>query len=149
MKKILFLFLTILVGLVLTSCSQQKEGNNVPQIIDVKLSILPEKGEVNQPVTFKVLVTQGSEKVDDADEVLFEIWRSKDSKHEQIKVKHQKNGIYQLEKSFKQEGTYYVISHVTARGMHTMPKKEFSIGKPSEPEGSDQSMNGMNMKDKK
>ena len=33
------------------------------------------------------------------------------------------------------EGTYYIYAHVTAEKMHNMPKKEFVIGQPSEPEG--------------
>ena len=59
---------------------------------------------------------------------------SKADKHEKVEIKHTENGIYRLEKSFPQEGTYYIISHVTARDMHNMPKKEFTIGTPSEPE---------------
>ena len=72
--------------------------------------------------------------MEDADKVTFEIWRSKDEKHEKIDVTHAEDGIYRLEKSFQQEGTYYIISHVTARDMHNMPKKEFIIGTASEPE---------------
>lgn len=149
MKKIAVLFLFLLLLFVLASCNQAKQSNNSLQILDVKLSISPVKGEVNKPITFKAKVTQGKENVNDADEVKFEIWRSKDPKHVSTIIKHAKNGAYQLEKSFTQEGTYYIISHVTARGMHTMPKKEFIIGKPSAPEDSTQSMNGMDMKDKK
>ena len=43
--------------------------------------------------------------------------------------------MYALEKSFSIEGTYYIYAHVTAENMHNMPKKEFVIGQPSEPEG--------------
>ena len=64
----------------------------------------------------------------------FEIWRSQAEEHEKIIVEHDKNGIYRLNKSFEEEGTYYIIAHVTARSMHNMPKTEFVVGSPSEPE---------------
>jgi hypothetical protein len=152
MKKLVYFVVSILFLAVLTSCSNAaNHSDDQPKMLYVELSTKPETGKVNQPLTFEAKVTQGNEKVNDADEVLFEIWRSKDVKHEQITVTHPKNGIYRLEKSFQQEGTYYIVSHVTARGMHNMPKKEFIVGTPSEPEDSNSknSMNRMNMDDKK
>jgi hypothetical protein len=132
------------------SCSNKKEKvDDLPKMLEVDLSIKPETGELNQPIIFEAKVTQGQENVNDADEVAFEIWRAKDEKHEKIEIKHAKNGIYRLEKTFSREGTYYIISHVTARDMHNMPKKEFIVGTPSEPEDSKtkESMDGMNMDD--
>jgi hypothetical protein len=138
MKKHLYIVVTILFLAVLTSCSHAaNQTDDQPKMLNVELSTAPMTGEVNQPVTFEAKVTEGNEKVNDADEVVFEIWRSKDEKHEKIEVKHPKNGIYHLEKSFQQEGTYYIVSHVTARGMHNMPKKEFIVGTPSEKESKD------------
>jgi tetrahydromethanopterin S-methyltransferase subunit B len=148
MKKIGLGLLAFLCMWILASCSNQKdEQNPMPKMLDVKLLITPEKGEVNQPITFNAIVTQGKEKVNDADEVTFEIWRSMNPKHEKIDIKKGKDGVYSLSKTFQQDGTYYVISHVTARGMHNMPKKEFVIGQPSEEETSktDSTMKGMNM----
>jgi hypothetical protein len=149
MKKFQFVILSILCFMVLTSCSSQKEKQSpVPKMLDVNLTITPEKGGVNQPIVIKAEVTQGKEKVNDADEVSFEIWRSMDKNHEKVQIKQGKAGVYSLNKTFQQEGTYYVISHVTARGMHNMPKKEFVIGQPSEREDSkaNSSMEGMDMK---
>ena len=149
MKRLVYFVMSTLLLIVLASCgSDTKQSSEQPKMLNVELSISPSKGEANQPVTFEAKVTEGNDKVNDADEVLFEIWRSNDENHQKIEVKHPKNGIYHLEKSFQQEGTYYIISHVTARGMHNMPKKEFTIGNPSEPESQD-SMNGMNMDDNK
>ncbi|MEH7437057.1 FixH family protein [Neobacillus drentensis] len=151
MKKLVFVFISVLVLSLMASCSNQHENHSEqPQMLDVDLTVNPEKGEINEPITFSAKVTQGKEKVNDADEVLFEIWRSKDEKHEKVEIKNPKNGIYSLEKAFQQEGTYYIISHVTARDMHNMPKKEFIVGKPSEPEDADvkDSMDGMQMDQK-
>jgi hypothetical protein len=133
----------------MTSCNQQKEKKGVLQeMVDVELTINPSTGEVNEPISFEAKVTQGNEKVNDA-EVIFEVWRAKDEKHEKVEINKVENGVYRLEKSFQQEGTYYIISHVTARDMHNMPKKEFIIGSPSEPEDSKttDSMDGMDMED--
>lgn len=131
-KSLLMLLVTLLGVVLLTACGQEEEV--VPQFTDVKLTVTPEKGTPNEPVIIEAKVTYGDEEVTDADEVLFEIWRAHDEEHEKIEIEHAENGIYRLEKTFEQEGTYYVISHVTAREMHNMPKKEFVIGEASEPE---------------
>lgn len=149
MKNLRFAFLSVLCLLVLSSCgTETKTQSTVPKMLNVDLSISPEKGEAGQPVTFTAKVTQGTEKVNNADQVTFEIWRSMDKTHEKINIKHGKGGEYTLTKTFQQDGTYYIISHVTARGMHNMPKKDFVIGQPSEKEklNSNSSMEGMNMK---
>ncbi|EIJ78520.1 hypothetical protein PB1_13219 [Bacillus methanolicus PB1] len=135
MKKAVLIF-SIVFAFILAGCSNnnQKKTEEEPQFLDVKLSVNPEKANVNEPVTFEAKVTYGDEEVTDADDVKFEIWRAHDKNHEKIEVKHAENGIYRLEKSFDREGTYYIVSHVTARNMHNMPKAEFVVGRPSEPE---------------
>lgn len=133
MKKLLLSIVIILTGLFSIACSQEVEEE--PQFLDVQLTISPEKGEVNEEITFEAKVTYGTEEVEDADEVKFEIWRANAEEHEKIVIDHSENGVYRLTQSFEEEGTYYVIAHVTARSMHNMPKKEFIVGNPSEPEG--------------
>lgn len=131
-KRSLLPMLLLLFGL--AACSDNDAVEEEPQFLEVELSINPDKAEVNEPVVFEAKVTYGEEEVTDADEVKFEIWRANDEEHEKILVEDAENGVYRLEKSFAEEGTYYIYSHVTARRMHNMPKKEFIIGKPSEPE---------------
>ncbi|MDF2903394.1 MAG: hypothetical protein K0S25_1032 [Bacillus sp. (in: firmicutes)] len=136
MKKHVYLWgALVLLMIVLTSCSQSgEEKDDTPKMLDVKLTVNPTQVQPNEMITFKADVTYGKEKVTDADEVTFEFWRSKDEKHQKVKVAKATNGVYQLEKSFTTEGTYYVISHVTAESMHSMPRVEFVVGSPSEPE---------------
>ncbi|PWW30176.1 YtkA-like protein [Cytobacillus oceanisediminis] len=131
-KRSLLPMLLLLFGL--AACSDNDAVEEEPQFLEVELSINPDKAEVNEPVVFEAKVTYAEEEVTDADEVKFEIWRANDEEHEKILVEDAENGVYRLEKSFAEEGTYYIYSHVTARRMHNMPKKEFIIGKPSEPE---------------
>lgn len=144
MRKLGMLLIPMLVLILLASCGTTKKEDQVPEMLNVDLTVEPAKGEVNQNILFKAKVTQGTENVNDADDVVFEIWRSKDPNHKKFTIKHASKGVYSIEKSFSQEGTYYIISHVTARGMHNMPKKEFVVGNPSEPEKSSNStMEGM------
>jgi hypothetical protein len=149
MKKILFLSLMFLSVLIISACNnndqQEQADEKLPEFVEVELSVTPEHGKANEPIIFEAKITQGDENVEDADEVKFEIWRAKDENHEKIIVEHSEDGIYRLEKSFAQDGTYYIISHVTARDMHNMPKKVFVIGSPSEPEDPNESKNDMNM----
>jgi YtkA-like len=149
MKKILFLSFMVLSVFIISACNnkeqQEQADDKLPEFVEVNLSITPEHGKANEPIIFEAKVTQGEENVEDADEVKFEIWRAKDEKHEKIEVEHSEDGIYRLEKAFEQEGTYYIISHVTARDMHNMPKKEFVVGTASEPEDPDEMKDSMNM----
>ncbi|RSD26234.1 FixH family protein [Mesobacillus subterraneus] len=133
MKKLLLLLMIMIAGTVLVACSQP-ELDEEPQFLEVELAANPEKADVNEEITFEAKITYGTEEVEDADEVKFEIWRAHDEEHEKILVEHSENGLYVLKKSFDREGTYYIISHVTARSMHNMPKIEFVVGAPSEQE---------------
>lgn len=133
MKNKMIAFM-ILITVVVSGCSLQKQEEEEAKFLDVQLSANPVNAEAGQDITFEAKVTYGNENVEDADEVKFEIWRSNDEKHEKVVVKHSENGVYKLNKSFEEEGTYYVISHVSARSQHSMPKKEFVVGQPSEPE---------------
>ncbi|MFJ8244973.1 FixH family protein [Peribacillus asahii] len=125
MRKIIVLFLTVLI--VLVGCGKEEE-EQLPKMLHVELEVTPELAKVNETVIFQAKVTYGDEIVTDADEVSFEIWREDEEESETILVKHSQDGVYKLEKTFKEEGTYYVYAHVTARNLHTMPKREFVIG---------------------
>lgn len=133
MKKKLLIVFVLLIGGLLAACSSEPEEEELP-FLEVNLEVHPEKGEPNEPVVFEAHVTFGGEPVTEPDEVVFEIWRAHDEEHEKLEIEHSENGIYRLEKTFEREGTYYIISHVTAEYMHNMPKREFVIGEPSEPE---------------
>ncbi|WP_285766021.1 FixH family protein [Peribacillus sp. SI8-4] len=131
MKKIM-LFCTMLI--ILAGCGKEEE---IPKMLNVDLAVDPIQGQVKEPVKFQAKVTYGDDKVKDADDVSFEIWLANSADHEKIAAKHIGNGIYEIVKTFDEEGTYYVYAHVTARDSHNMPKEEFVIGKPSPPEQND------------
>jgi Tfp pilus assembly protein PilP len=126
MKKnigLLFVIVLILVG-----CSKEEAQDELPKMLHVELKVSPNVAEVNETVTFQAKVTYGDEVVTDADDVTFEIGRVDQEETEKVEITSSEDGLYQYEKQFSEEGTYYVYAHVTAKSMHTMPKKEFIIG---------------------
>ena len=111
-----------------TSSSSQEKM----QVIDADI-ILPDVA-LNQECIFKVHVTQGSSNVDDAQDVQFEIWNATTQSSEMLQAEFTGNGTYTVSKQFSKDGIYYVQTHVNARGLHVMPKKQFIVGEVSEEE---------------
>lgn len=136
MKKKYFAAGTALIALLMTGCGQNDQAKTndtaaeetavVP--ISVDLSV-PETGAAAEQISLKAVVTQGEEKVDDANEVVYEIWED-GKKEDSWKVDSEmtEKGIYEAKTKFDREGQYHVQVHVTARDMHTMPTKEITIG---------------------
>lgn len=132
MKKlgwILFIYAVCL--LVLSACGQSEQpGSQMlrPQMIDVDLNV-PEQVDVGELVTIEATVTLESEPVENADEVIYEIWeQGKRTEAERIEGMHRGNGVYAIDYTFDQNGVYYVVSHVTLREMHNMPRKRIIVG---------------------
>ncbi|MFD1020740.1 FixH family protein [Thalassobacillus hwangdonensis] len=131
-KKLLFVSLTALL-LILTACGSDddKESADNVEMIDTKVSI-PEAIEVGEEVTFQAEVTLGDEKVNDAEYVEFEIWRdgATEEEHQKIDAESKGKGIYEIQHTFTDAGTYSLYAHTQARDMHVMPKKEFEVKDP-------------------
>ncbi|REB06473.1 hypothetical protein DVB69_12260 [Sporosarcina sp. BI001-red] len=126
---------TALVALLATGCGQNDEDTNAStdeEVSLVPISVdltVPETGEANAAVQLSAAVTQGDEKVTDANDVEYEIWE--DGKKEDswiVKSDQKTDGVYEAEAKFEHDGLYHVQVHVTARDMHTMPMKEITIG---------------------
>ncbi|WP_419881074.1 FixH family protein [Peribacillus sp. B-H-3] len=130
--------LCLLIGLLLLAggCSGNKQemAEDMPNMLDVKVTINPEIADVNKTVDFKADIVSNGKRVKKADEVKFEIWKSQNNNHITIEVKPNEKGVYEIKKTFPVQGTYYIIAHVTAKGMHAMPKKEFTVGSRSSTE---------------
>ncbi|OMP67122.1 FixH family protein [Domibacillus epiphyticus] len=130
MKKYLaLLFIGII--LVLSACiGEEKKENTVSttEPVHVELTV-PAKAPLNEAVEMTATVTQSGEAVGDADEVKYEIWKDgvkEDS--EMIEAESEGKGVYSIKKTFSEEALYHVQVHVTARGLHTMPKAPIAIG---------------------
>ena len=131
-KNAIVMVLALMMVLLVAGCSQsieseKKQANHSSGILEVEIAIKASPAKVNENVVFEAKVTQDGKPVEDAKEVEFEFAREGDPDTEIIKVKNQENGVYQMEKSFPEEGRYTITTHVTARDMHSMPSEEFEI----------------------
>jgi hypothetical protein len=123
------LVLIVVIG-ILSSCAQKNEESEEAEelaFLDVKIQT-EEKIELNKETEIACFVTYGKEKVTDADEVKFEIWKNGEEDHEMLLGEHRGEGKYSVKKTFTEPGTYSIVAHVTARSMHNMPKKEITVG---------------------
>jgi hypothetical protein len=136
MKKIVVSLILLLI--VMVACSKEKETTDqtdkVPEMIEVNIQT-PETININEEVTIQTIVTQGIDKVDDANEVKFEFWKVGQEEHKTVVAQNDGDGVYSMSHSFTENGQYVVISHVTARSMHSMPRKEFIVGSLEEAKG--------------
>lgn len=140
MKKIVWTALFLAVLLVLAACGESDGGNNsgAVDINDINMEELeteldiPETADSGDELTLKTLVTQGDEKVDDASEVIFEVWveGNKDDSDMIEADLPGEDGIYSVTYEFTEEAVYNVQPHVTARGSHVMPVEQITIGDP-------------------
>ncbi|OAT73563.1 FixH family protein [Parageobacillus thermoglucosidasius] len=133
MKKV-YAFLALLMSslLLFAACDQEKQEKKPekPAMLEVKIEA-DDHIELNKETTIACVVTYGGEKVDDADEVKFEIWKHGSEQHDMLKAKNEGSGKYSVTKTFTEPGTYSVVAHVTARNMHNMPKKDIIVGQES------------------
>ena len=135
MNKLLLISMLI-ATLLLSACTanSSQTNNETPQIVNAEIMI-PGKITIDKESVLGVKLTQGSENVDDAHDVQFEVWKAGSKEvSELIEAQHEKNGIYNVKKTFKEDGIYYVQTHVTARDLHVMPKKPFIVGIATEEE---------------
>ncbi|AND38302.1 FixH family protein [Cytobacillus oceanisediminis] len=125
MRKAIFLFACVL--FLLAGCSKENDAaEKVPELLEVSVNI-PEVIQVNQEAVIQAAVTQGEEKVEDANEVKFEVKKAGQDTSEEMIGEHQGKGVYSITTTFQEAGIYSVTAHITARGMHNMPTKEFKI----------------------
>lgn len=128
-KSIILPFILIL-ALMLTACGESGSGHHEELVMEdpikVELTLSSDSAAAGDKISMKAKVTQSGNPVEDAEKVEFEL-RLEGGENETIPVQHAGNGIYELEKVMKVPGKYKVISHVTARGQHSMPMKELNI----------------------
>ncbi|WP_445613838.1 FixH family protein [Geobacillus sp. YF-1] len=131
MKRFALACVAALIGLTAAACSDNNKRTETPAVLDVKMEI-PDHIELNKPTKLACVVTYGGEKVDDASEVKFEVWKHGAGDRDMLEAKRDGSGRYSVTKTFTEAGTYSVVAHVTARDMHNMPKKDVVVGNPSQ-----------------
>lgn len=114
--------LALLVGCGNDSGEEQPSANLL-EIVQADIQA-PETVDVGEETDLSVVLTQGNETVEDAFEVVFEIW--KDGERNDgvlLDAEHEAEGAYDVVYTFEEDAIYLVQSHVSARDMHVMPKK--------------------------
>ncbi|MBP3951211.1 FixH family protein [Bacillus suaedae] len=127
MKKYIMLLLIVL----LSACGQDElnSGGQAVELLPIEVELVaPLEANTNEEITFEASVTQGEELVDDADEVLFEIWLEGQKESGQtLEPSEQEENNYFITHTFTEPGTYHVQAHVTARELHRMPVAQITI----------------------
>lgn len=130
MKK---LFMIVLLSALLAACGTDDANSSDTDFVVEEIVVeiqTPEQVEAGQKVPLLAKVTQGEEAVEDADEVIFEVWQSGSrDDSEMLEAKHVGDGVYQAETKLE-EGLYFTYAHTTARQLHVMPKHEITAGNP-------------------
>lgn len=134
-RKALFIF-AIFAASLLAACGQgenQDNGNaeaeNSLEPLEVEILTESDAFEPGDEGTIEILVTQGEEKVSDAKEVVFEVWKKGEKDNsEEFEADNNGDGNYSFTYNFEEEAVYHVIPHVTARNMHSMPEEQFPVG---------------------
>ncbi|KLU56673.1 hypothetical protein EL84_10370 [Paenibacillus sp. VT-400] len=134
-------FMPFIILLLLTmGCSyeDQSQSGEMPEMIKVKLDV-PEKASLHEPTRLQVKLTQGDAPLSQADHVQFQIWNELDDppsvSPEQgmmtadelenqgaITANESEEGLYEIQHTFEEPGTYVVQVHVTHGAMHSMPR---------------------------
>lgn len=125
----------LIVLLVLSGCMQGKQEEwSVPDLVDVDIQV-EEHIPADSKTVLRAYVTQGEEDVNDAEEVVFEVWKDQErDAGELIEGTLDADGVYAIPYEFGEDGIYIVQTHVTARDLHVMPTQMIIVGDVSEDE---------------
>lgn len=141
MRKLSFLFSFILIIGVLAACGSDDNSDSGDSAdieeelptLDVDFKV-PETAEAGESIKLEAHVTYDDEPEEDA-EVVFEIWEvGKEDDSEMKDGENAGDGNYTLDYTFEDEVVYEMYAHTDAEGMHTMPKKQITIGDAEAPE---------------
>ncbi|GIN13022.1 hypothetical protein J26TS2_28890 [Shouchella clausii] len=126
---------TVLGIVALSGCSEKEETPSLSaEAIEVAFEMAEEQPGLEN-IVLEAKVTQGDEPVDDAEEVVFEVWPYDDREESDFhEASHAESGLYQTPLALEEAGIYMVQVHVTARGMHVMPTQPLFAGEISESE---------------
>src|SRR5699024_7655685 len=135
-NKLTFILLPILL-ITLVACdshSAEEIDTNLEELATLEVELdVPTDVDVDETVPMNAQVIYGDEDVVDADDVTFEIWEEgKDDESDKIEATNNEDGSYSVETTFDQDGLFHVQVHVTAHDLHTMPRKEVTVGEGGE-----------------
>jgi hypothetical protein len=124
MKKLSMLLLVLIIAVVGCSKGNEQKSQEVKGTIEV-----PQTIKANEKTSINVLVTQGDQKIENADAVQIQVEKEGYINQEMIDAKHQGNGAYSTDYTFKEDGEYTITAHVTIKGDMKMFTKKVTVGK--------------------
>jgi len=126
-RVLLFTSLTCL--LLLAACSEsiaQPSGGS--HTIAVEVKTVQEVLQPGRAILLDAHLADGTNRVVEANDVQFEIWKKDADKHERVQASRWLENTYRTRTSFPQSGTYYVSAHVKSEGTeHVTPPKELVV----------------------
>ncbi|NLR44679.1 FixH family protein [Priestia megaterium] len=123
MKKLSMLLIILVIAVVGCSKGNEQKSQEVKGAIQV-----PQTIHANKTVSIEVLVTQGDQKIENADAVQIQVEKEGYINQEMIDAKHEGNGIYSTDYTFKEDGDYTITAHVTIKGDMKMFTKKVTVG---------------------
>ncbi|MEB4856025.1 FixH family protein [Priestia sp. TRN 1309] len=123
MKKLSMLLIILVIAVVGCSKGNDQRSKEVKGEIQVLQTI-----HSNKPVSIEVLVTQGDQKIENADAVQIQVEKEGYINQEMIDAKHEGNGAYSTDYTFKEDGDYTITAHVTVDGDMKMFTKKVTVG---------------------
>ncbi|TMW70317.1 FixH family protein [Alteribacter natronophilus] len=132
MKKLLVMLAGA--ALIAAACGTEEEPENTNAgeedtfgPVDVEV-LMDDEGDPGD-WTLEAEVTQDGNPVNNADEVVFEVWvQGNQEESDMIDYDNVEDGVYTAPYTFEEDGIYFVVPHVTARGQHVMPRHEIRVG---------------------
>ncbi|WP_461673287.1 FixH family protein [Priestia megaterium] len=123
MKKLSMLLIILVIAVVGCSKGNEQKSQEVKGEIQV-----PQTIHANKTVSIEVLVTQGDQKIENADAVQIQVEKEGYINQEMIDAKHEGNGIYSTDYTFKEDGDYTITAHITIKGDMKMFTKKVTVG---------------------
>lgn len=135
-KKLKAIILSAGLISVLAACGAKEEVpvKEAPEVFPIEVELtVTEEVDIDEVVEMSTLVTMGDRKLDDASEVVYEVWEEgKKSDSVMIDSVNEGEGIYTAETSFEHDGLFNIQVHVTAEAQHSMPVKKVTVGEGGE-----------------
>ncbi|WP_017185205.1 FixH family protein [Alkalibacillus haloalkaliphilus] len=132
MNKWLLALVTVMLVTV-AACGGQDEETTEEQEVDslapLEVEVLMDEQIDTGENMLSTRVTQDGQPVEDASEVMFEVWQEgQKESSDMIEGNHVEDGLYEVSYTFEEEGVFYLVPHVTARDQHHMPQHDLVVG---------------------
>ncbi|WIF98364.1 MULTISPECIES: FixH family protein [Pontibacillus] len=130
--NILFILGFCLMALAACGSEGEASGSESDKPITAKILTVPEELTTEQISTLQVKVSQGDQKVDEAKKVTIKWAREGEEPSDEKPSQKQGNGLYSIQHTFDEAGTYRVVAVVEVNGQHKEVEKEIEVEEPND-----------------